>query len=424
LFVGGRCVPSRWPEAAPSLMFRQTDGKWTLDSENTKTLANVGLVSGAVFADIDDDGDADLALACEWGPLRIFRNNQGVLNEATAELQLTAYTGCWNGVSAGDFDGDGRMDLIASNWGRNTKYERYRAKPLRIFYGDFNNDGSVGLMESCYDNAMQDYAPILNVWTISRSMPWLLEKFNSYEAFSRASIKQALGDRLASARYLEAAWLDSTVFLNRGGRFEAKPLPLEAQMAPAFAVCVADFDGDGHEDVFLSQNFFGTRAETSRYDAGRGLLLRGDGRGSFEAVPGQQSGLTIYGEQRGAAAGDYDADGRTDLVLTQVASETKLYHNDTARPGLRVRLAGPSGNPQGVGAIIRLKFGDRLGPARQVHAGSGYWSQDSATQVMAGHRTATGIQVRWPGGKVVEGEIPSDASEVSVATGGKIERLR
>src|SRR5204863_1697229 len=131
--------------------------------------------------------------------------------------------------------------------------------------------------------------------------------------------------------------------------------------------------GDGNEDIFLSQNFFAVDGDTSRYDAGRSLWLAGDGQGQFRAVPGQKSGLKVYGEQRGCALCDYDGDGRPDLVVTQNGAETKLYHNVGAKPGLRVRLKGTAGNPAGVGAVLRAKFRDRYGPAREVHAGSGYW---------------------------------------------------
>src|SRR5204862_5901275 len=122
------------------------------------------------------------------------------------------------------------------------------------------------------------------------------------------------------------------------------------------------------------QNFFGTNPETARNDAGRGLWLKGDGKGGLAPLPGQESGIKVYGEQRGCALCDYDGDGRVDLVVTQNGAETKLYHNGKAKPGLRVRLIGPGGNPLGIGASIRLQFGPRPGPIREVHAGSGYWS--------------------------------------------------
>ena len=205
------------------------------------------------------------------------------------------------------------------------------------------------------------------------------------------------------------------MFLNRGGRFEAVVLPGEAQYAPAFGVSVGDMDGDGKEDIFLSQNFFGVDEETTRYDAGRGVWLRGDGRGQFEVAPGQVSGVKVYGEGRGSALCDYDADGRVDLVVGQNGAETKLYHNVGAKPGLRVRLLGPAGNPTGVGAVVRLRFGERWGPAREVHAGSGYWSQDSAVQVLGTPDSPTALWVRWPGGKTQQVEVPPGAQEMKVA---------
>ncbi len=419
LFVGGRSVPGRWPEAASSLLFRQVNGRWILDATNSQRFAAVGMVSGAVFTDLDGDGDSDLVLACEWGAIRGFRNDSGALVDATVSLGLDAFTGWWNGVSAGDFDGDGRMDFVASNWGRNTKLERARTRPLRLYYGDFNGDGGVGIIESEFDVVLGKYVPLYNIWTLARSLPWLLDRFPNFEAFSRAGVEEALGERGRAAKVLEATRLESMVFLNRGGRFEARPLPAEAQFAPAFGTSVADFDGDGREDVFLSQNFLSTRPETSRLDAGRGLLLRGDGRGEFTAMSGSESGFMIYGEQRGAAKSDFDGDGREDLAITQTGDSTKLFRNAAGRPGLRVRLAGPPGNPRAVGAMVRLKFGERLGPAREIHAGSGYWSQDSAVQVMATAESPTGIWVRWPGGRELAATFPAGAKEIGVdATNG------
>ena len=190
-------------------------------------------------------------------------------------------------------------------------------------------------------------------------------------------------------------------------------------MTPAFAVCAQDFDGDGRQDLFLSQNFFATQQDVPRHDAGRGLLLYGDGRGGFQPVFGQQSGLLIYGEQRGAATADFDRDGRVDLVVAQNGAGIKLYRNTTAKPGLRVRLSAPAGNRDAVGAVLRLQQGGALSPAREIHAGSGYWSHDAVTQVMALGEGAARLQVRWPGGAMTTNEIPMDAREVVVERGGK-----
>ncbi len=176
---------------------------------------------------------------------------------------------------------------------------------------------------------------------------------------------------------------------------------------------MADFDGDGREDLFLAQNFFPTDPWTPRYDSGRGLWLRGTPTG-LEAVPGQVSGVTVYGDQRGAAVADYDGDGRTDLVITQNAGPTRLFRNVGGRPGLRVRLEGPPGNPDAVGAVLRVVYGDTLGPAREIHDGSGYWSSDGPVQVLGLGDTPTEIWIRWPGGREQRASVPAASREITV----------
>jgi hypothetical protein len=255
-------------------------------------------------------------------------------------------------------------------------------------------------------------------------MPFLRERFHSFAAYDTAGIQEIYGDRLRNARELRVNTLLSTVFLNRGDRFEARPLPPEAQWSPAFAVCVGDLDGDGNEDLFLSQNFFANAPDTSRHDAGRGLFLRGDGEGGFTSVSGDESGLKIYGEQRGAALSDYDHDGRIDLVVTQNGAETKLFHNVSGKPGLRVQLAASIGNEHAVGAVIRAQIGGIPGLAREVKCGSGYWSSDSTVQILNGSAPITGLTVRWPGGVVKNYEVPPGAREVLVTMGQPLRLIR
>jgi hypothetical protein len=395
-------------------------------------------VSGAVFTDIDGDGDPDLALAAEWDSIRLFRNDQGRFIEVTGAFGLEKFKGFWNGIAVGDFDGDGRMDLVASNWGRNWRTDEGwsssfslqssrdadQAKPklglqpdvpVQLFYGEFADDRVVQTLWASTDPWLSKVTPWRERKAVVAAIPSVAARLPTYHTYGRASVQEVLGDKAAMAGQLEAATFDSMVFLNRGDHFEARRLPIEAQLSPAFGVSVADFDGDGHEDVFLAQNFFGVDAETSRHDAGVGLVLLGNGQGGFRALGPRESGIKIYGEQRGSAVADFDGDGRVDLVVVQHGGPTKLFRNRGGSPSVRVALRGSKENPKAIGAIVRLKFDGRPGPAREIHAGCGYWSQDSATVILAGAAAPTALQVRWPGGKTQDWPWPVGVRSIEVS---------
>jgi hypothetical protein len=441
LFVGGRVIAGRYPEPADSLLLRNQDGKFVVRQKFEK----IGLVSGAVFSDINGDGQPDLILSCEWGPIRILVNDHGHFSpwnppvtlpssqpadranhnpEPSTRVTLNELTGWWAGVTVGDFDGDGRLDIVASNWGLNSRYRASRQRPRKIYFGDLLGRGILDLIEAYYDPDLQKEVPDRGLKAVSAALPFLSEKWTTFEAYGRASVQDIFGERLASMASLEANTLQSMVFLNRGDHFEAVPLPMEAQFSPSFGVAVADFDGDGNEDVLLAQNLFAVNPDMARCDAGRGLLLRGDGQGHFVAVKGQESGIKVYGEQRGCAVCDYDEDGRVDVAISQNGNATVLYHNVGARPGLRLRLHGPPGNPTGIGAKLRLIANGHKGPVREVHAGSGYWSQDSAVQVMNLPTPAKQIEVQWPHAEPVISAIPEGAREVEVLPSGQVRKLQ
>ena len=325
LFVAGEVGPGSYPAAASSRLFRNENGRFV--AVEAAFVREIGLVKDAEFFDADGDGDADLLLACEWGPMRLFENDGGQFADATEKFGLDRYQGLWQRVAIGDFDEDGRLDFAASNWGRNTKYDSQREKPVRIYSGDFDEDGTFDIIEAHYDPALQKYVPDRQLGAVGGAIQFVNARFRSNAAYGNAGVEEILGDRLDSAAIVEANWLETTAFLNRGGKFEARALPVEAQFAPAFGLCAADFDGDKHLDIVLAQNFFAVQPETPRYDGGRSLLLKGDGKGNFATVPGQVSGLRVYGEQRSVAAADYDKDGWMDLVITQNGAEVKLYRN-------------------------------------------------------------------------------------------------
>ena len=412
LFVGGHFRRGRYPEPASSRVFRKGADRWQPDYVLSAPLSDLGLVSGATASDFNGDGLADLALADGLGPIRIFMNRgEGQLAEMTRSLGLAAYPGWWNGVATGDFDADGRLDLLATNRGLNL----YHGDPIRLYYGDLDGNGNVDIIETRYESELGGHGFLRDLPTLLNALPPMAQRIQSYQHFASQTVGQIMGSALQNLASIDVETSAVTVFLNRGDTFEALPLADAAQLTIAHGAVVADFDGDGAEDVFLSQNEFALPPSTPRLDSGLGLMLLGRNNGQLEPISSNASGIIVHGAQRAAVAADFDRDGRSDLAVTQNAGPVALFRNVNGVAGITVFLTGPAGNPSAIGASVRLEYADGTqGPIRYIAAGSGYWSQNSFTPILGLGGQATHVWVRWPGGSETRVPIEEDAQRVRI----------
>jgi len=294
LFIGGRNVPGQYPFPPSSFLLRNDGGKFTnVTAEHDKLLAAPGMVTDAAFADYDGDKDLDLILVGEWMPVTVFENANGVFHNQNAGLQET--TGWWYSLAAADIDRDGDMDFIAGNLGLNAKYKVGKGKHFEIYCNDFDKNGSYDIVLTNYEGEKQ--YPVRGRECSSQQMPFIVDKFPTYKSFAEATVEEIYTkEQLDAALHYEAKEFRSSILLNNGnGTFTVKPLHNLAQVAPVNDILVLDINGDGISDLVLAGNLHETEPETVRYDAGTGLCLIGDGKGSFTPLRSFESGFLADG---------------------------------------------------------------------------------------------------------------------------------
>lgn len=413
LFVGGRVEPGRFPHAPASTLLRNDAGRFVdATAELLPQLRDAGMVTGAVWTDLDDDGFQDLVVAAQWQPIRVWRNDGGKrFVDRTEALGLAAMRGQWNGIAAGDLDGDGDMDLVATNLGLNTKYKASAEHPQRLFAQDFDGNGTVDVVEAKQPG--DKVLPVRGLSCSSDAMPHLKQKFPTYDAFARANLSEIYGDdQLGKSFALECNELRHVVLENRGGTFAMHPLPRLAQVSAGFGIAIADFDADGKQDVVVAHNSFSPEPETGRFGGGLGVWLRGLGGMQFEAVPAHRSGIVMPEDAKALSLVDRDGSGGPDLVCTTNDGPVRTFI--AATKGLCVRLQGPPGNPTGIGARVALRTKDGEREVREIHAGSGYLAQSVPAAWFAAVPADASLHVRWPDGHTTEHAIDGRTGELVV----------
>lgn len=291
LFVGGRHLPHQYPNPTSSSILINDNGQLkNLSQDLAPELKGIGMVTDAIWTDYDNDEDLDLILTGEWMPLTVFKNENGLLSKAEIP-SLEQTKGWWFSIEQGDFDNDGDMDFIAGNLGLNYKYKTETEKPFDIYYNDFDANGNGDIVLGYYNN--EKHYPLRGFSCSSQQIPGLKDKIKKYDVFASLELKEVYGeDQLKNALHYKANTFASAYIENIGdGSFKVTPLPSLAQLSNINDMLIKDFNGDGFLDVLAIENLYVSEIETPRNDAGTGLLLLGNGKGSFKAKRGAKTGF-------------------------------------------------------------------------------------------------------------------------------------
>jgi enediyne biosynthesis protein E4 len=419
VFLGARVSPGLYPLPPRSFLLRNRgDGFDDVTDTVAPGLREVGMVTSALWSDVDRDGWPDLLLTLEWGHVRVFRNDGGRRFEDVTEHWgfAAAGTGWWTSIASADFNQDGRFDYVVGNVGLNTPYRAEPERPAVLFVHEPPEGGALRLIEGYYEG--DTLYPRRSRRELGTILPAVLRRFPRNDLYARAPLEQvATPELLAAAHRFEATELRSGVFLSEpDGTYRFTPLPRIAQIAPLQGIVTGDFDGDGRADIYAVQNSYAPTPVVGRFDGGLSQLLRGDGAGGFVAVEPATSGLVVPGDAKALIVLDWNDDGWPDLLVSRNNDFSLAFQNRgwAGRHPLRVTLEGPRGNPTAVGAFVQLELADGARQLAEVQAGGGWASQSSAA-CFFGYTAAnppTTITVRWPDGRETSQPVPAEVTSL------------
>lgn len=299
LFVGERIVPLKYGLPCSGFIL-ENDGKGNftdITKLKANDLINIGMITSAVFQDLDNDGDDDLVVVGEFMGVEIFVNDKGSFSRKKAN-EVSKLKGWWNTIHQADLDNDGDLDLILGNHGLNSIFRASNENPITLFSKDFDNNGFFDPILAFKSTDGKDYPYALRHDLIDQ-IKSLKKIFPDYESFKNADMTTIFNaEQLAGTIKLELNTLTSLILINNGNfNFEIKQLPIEAQFSPIYAIATDDFDNDGDQDIILGGNLYGVKPEVGRYDATYGVYLENDGKMNFKSYPNGK-GFRLKGEIR------------------------------------------------------------------------------------------------------------------------------
>jgi hypothetical protein len=300
LFVGIRLRPFMYGVPANGYLL-ENDGKGhfsNVSEQMAPGLKEIGLLRDMQWADADGDGDLDMILAGEWMDLKLFLNENGRFAEDPEAFGAEPVSGWWNCLVTLDSDNDGDLDFVAGNHGLNSRFKADAEHPVIMYVNDFDHNGSVEQIICVYEGDTS--YPLALKHDLVNQLPALQKKYPKYELYKGQQITDIFTpEQLSNALRLEACVLETSLFTNDGsGHFSRTALPVETQFSEIMAVLAGDFNQDGKADLLLGGNLYRVKPEVGRYDASFGHLLTGDGNGIWQVVPASTTGFRLEGEVR------------------------------------------------------------------------------------------------------------------------------
>ncbi|MFT5846744.1 MAG: hypothetical protein ACI902_000791 [Psychroserpens sp.] len=281
LFVGTRLIARQYTYPATSYLLINENGNFKkAKSETVLALSDIGMVTDAVFTDVDSDGDEDLMIVGEWMEIKVLINTDGVFEDQSDYYGLSDTRGMWWSITAGDLDGDGDDDYVIGNLGKNNKFKATEEHPFKVYANDFDNNGTNDIVLAKFYK--DDYVPLRGRECTSQQMPYVGEKFEDYHSFASSTLIDILPeDKVDDAVVYEIKSFESIILINDNGKLVKKSLPNEVQISPIKSTLIFDINKDGYQDIITVGNHYGVEVETQRYDAGFGAVLLGDGKANF-----------------------------------------------------------------------------------------------------------------------------------------------
>lgn len=304
LFVGGRIKPGFYGQPVNSYLLENISTKEKIAFKDViknsiPEMVEHTMITASAWADIDKDGDQDLLIANEWGPIELFENNQGVFSNQSSKYGLSEHVGWWSSIAVNDIDNDNDLDIIAGNLGLNYKYKASFDKPFYLYINDFDDNNT--------DDIVLGYSQENNVYPVrgrqcsSQQMPFIKEKFKNYNDFGSANIKDIYGEKLSEGISYKATYFASAILKNNNGKFEFDAFENRAQLSSVNKILIDDFNKDKNKDILLLGNLFGSEVETPRNDASYGFFLKGNSNNQVEFVSNATVNLWANGDVKDAA---------------------------------------------------------------------------------------------------------------------------